>query len=442
MAKPSTAWRLVAPFMVVVVDEEMMLTLSQPELCHVTYIKSITFETPKDRKPSQSQSSSSAVVSSLKPFPPPTPNLIELPTCPVCLERMDDTTGLMTILCQHVFHCTCLQTWKGSGCPVCRATNPNLLGSSTDPSQEPLHPDNPYAQPFGQGISNLCSVCDCPDDLWICLICGNVGCGRYKEGHAKKHWQSTAHSFSLELETQHIWDYAGDMWVHRLIREKGEGKVVELPSRGRQSGGGENSTAQDEDVVPRAKLDNIGLEYTNLLNTQLETQRIYFEEKLSKLADKAAKSAAIAESAAAEAKEATRQSVLMQAEIKKLKEEIVPGLEKDLARERQRANKSTDLARSLGKSLQEEKVVSKGLMERVAHVNKELEGLKAQVDELKLEKADLEESNRDLTMFISGQEQLRKLEGEGQLEAGELEEGVVSLPEEKTKGKGKGRRKK
>jgi BRCA1-associated protein len=283
-------------------------------------------------------------------------------------------------------------------------------------------------------------MCDCPDDLWICLICGNVGCGRYKEGHAKKHWQTTAHSFSLELETQHIWDYAGDMWVHRLIREKGDGKVVELPSRGRPPG--RNSAAQDEDVVPRAKLDNIGLEYTNLLNTQLETQRIYFEEKLSKLADKAAKSAAIAESAAAEAKEATRQSVLMQTEIRKLKEELVPGLEKDLARERLRANKSTELARNLGKSLQEEKEVSKGLMERVAHVNKELEGLKTRVDELKLEKAELEESNRDLTMFISGQEQLKKLEGEGRIEAGELEAGVVSLPEEKTKGKGKGRRKK
>jgi BRCA1-associated protein len=36
----------------------------------------------------------------------------ELPTCPVCLERMDaNITGLLTILCQHTFHCYCLSKW-------------------------------------------------------------------------------------------------------------------------------------------------------------------------------------------------------------------------------------------------------------------------------------------------------------------------------------------
>lgn len=38
--------------------------------------------------------------------------LYELPTCPVCLERMDaSVTGLLTILCQHTFHCYCLSKW-------------------------------------------------------------------------------------------------------------------------------------------------------------------------------------------------------------------------------------------------------------------------------------------------------------------------------------------
>jgi hypothetical protein len=33
----------------------------------------------------------------------------ELPTCPVCLERLDSTvSGIMTILCNHTFHCSCL----------------------------------------------------------------------------------------------------------------------------------------------------------------------------------------------------------------------------------------------------------------------------------------------------------------------------------------------
>ncbi|CCJ31567.1 unnamed protein product [Pneumocystis jirovecii] len=58
---------------------------------------------------------------STKPVPPPTLRLRELPTCVVCLERMDaSVTGLLTILCQHTFHCQCLSKWGGNICPVCR----------------------------------------------------------------------------------------------------------------------------------------------------------------------------------------------------------------------------------------------------------------------------------------------------------------------------------
>ena len=133
----------------------------------------------------------------------------------------DEITGLLTILCQHVFHCACLQKWRGSGCPVCRHIQPSRSSTS----------------PFGlNGLPsrdiNLCHICDCSEDLWICLICGNVGCGRYKGGHAKEHYKETAHNYALEIETQYVWDYVEDVWVHRLIQTKGDGKLVELPSRG------------------------------------------------------------------------------------------------------------------------------------------------------------------------------------------------------------------
>jgi BRCA1-associated protein len=348
---------------------------------------------------------------------------------------MDDTTGLMTILCQHVFHCTCLQTWKGSGCPVCRATNPK-------PTQD-YDPDNPYSQPFGSGVANICNNCNCTDDLWICLICGNVGCGRYNGGHAKEHWKLTAHSFSLELETQHVWDYAGDMWVHRLIRDKGDGKIVELPrhsntNNDRQSG----AAAAQEDVVPRAKLDSIGMEYTHLLTSQLESQRIYFEEMVNKAADKAAKASAAAESASAQAAEALKQLASLREEHRVLKNETVPSLERELAREKNRAAKSAELARGLGKALQEEKEVSAGLMKRIEHLMVESEGTGKVVEQLRAENEELKEMNRDLTMFISGQEKLREMEKEGMVEQGELEDGTVGVAEGSGgRRKGKGRKK-
>src|SRR5450432_3243483 len=120
------------------------------------FIKSIVFQTPSEQAidsfPNSSHDPFTPMINesnvgaslALKPFPPPTPPLVELPTCPVCLERMDDTTGLLTILCQHVFHCACLSKWRGSGCPVCRHTQPQ-------PS---------LTQPFGTTASDLCRVCD------------------------------------------------------------------------------------------------------------------------------------------------------------------------------------------------------------------------------------------------------------------------------------------
>jgi len=62
------------------------------------------------------------------------------------------------------------------------------------------------------------------------LICGHVGCGRYKSGHSKDHWKESSHVYALELETQRVWDYVGDGYVHRLIQSKTDGKLVEVPS--------------------------------------------------------------------------------------------------------------------------------------------------------------------------------------------------------------------
>lgn len=399
---------------------------AQSQICHVVFVKSITFETPTQRKLSHNFTSLSASVgvsNSLRPFPPPTPNLVELPTCPVCLERMDDTNGLMTTPCSHIFHCTCLKNWKATTCPVCRFTLPQ---SETD------DPDNPSAQPFGSSGANMCTVCDCTDDLWICLICGYVGCGRYKKGHAKDHWKETAHCFSLEIETQHVWDYAGDMWVHRLIRDKGDGKVVELPSSSRP-----NQFREEEDVVPRAKLESIALEYTHLLQSQLESQRAYFEEMINKTVDKASKASAAAEDAAMQASSVTEKMALLEDKYETLTTETIPQLERELDRERKKARKSEDLARSLGKSLQEEKRMTEGLLKRVEHLTVDDEARAKQDEERLQEIAELKEMNRDLSMFISGQEKLKELENEGKIEEGDIEGGTASVPEKKTRRRGK-----
>lgn len=55
----------------------------------------------------------------------------------------------------------------------------------------------------------MAQVCGLDDHLWMCLVCGFMGCGRYHEAHAREHWQQTEHCYSLELKTQRVWDYVG-----------------------------------------------------------------------------------------------------------------------------------------------------------------------------------------------------------------------------------------
>ena len=59
-------------------------------------------------------------------------------------------------------------------------------------------------------MPSTCADCSAASSLWMCLICGHVGCGRYQDRHAWSHYVDSTHSYAMELETSRIWDYAGD----------------------------------------------------------------------------------------------------------------------------------------------------------------------------------------------------------------------------------------
>jgi len=48
------------------------------------------------------------------------------------------------------------------------------------------------------------------------------------EGHAYGHFKETSHTYSMELGSSRVWDYAGDNYVHRLVQNKADGKLVEV----------------------------------------------------------------------------------------------------------------------------------------------------------------------------------------------------------------------
>jgi len=237
----------------------------------------------------------------------------------------------------------------------------------------------------------------------------------------------------MDMTTQRVWDYSTDVYVHRIIQSKTDGKFVELTptSTPRTT---QSHDDDFDDYVPREKLDNIGLEYTHLLTSQLDSQRTYFEEILERAADKASTAASSAEAAALSASKTSSQLLTLQTSHTTLLTTTIPTLERDLARAARRAEKFESMARKLEKEWRDEKAMNESLMARIAHLGKELEGVRG-------ENAELEERNRDLGFFISGGERLRGL-GVGEEE---LREGTVSLPEgdgggKKGKGKKKGKK--
>lgn len=418
----------------------------ESEYCHVVFVKSINFETsdishqPKSYpdmnndpfKPKTQSSSTTDSTSSLsaplttKPFPPPTADLVELPTCPVCLERMDETTGLLTILCQHVFHCACLEKWRGSGCPVCRYTQNNSI------------PGRIRSTASSNDTENLCSVCGTDQNLWICLICGNVGCGRYDSAHAFAHYETTKHSFAMDIETQHVWDYAGDGYVHRLIQNKTDGKLVDLPAaRGSSSmvakrdvSGG--MAAFGADMVPREKMEAMGNEYAYLLTNQLESQRLYYEGQLERAVDKASTASAAAERAIAQLEALEEKFAGLQADYDNAKKGIL-ALERNIEKARKRNEKADEVGRKLDKDWREEKTINESLMERVKFLDAKVKEGEIKRDQLEVEKKELEEQNRDLTFFISGGD---KLKGMGEEAVG----GKIEVPVAEQGGGGKKRK--
>ncbi len=196
-------------------------------MCHVVFVKDVEYTAGPAPTPAGQTVRARLSKPALQSTPADTPRPQELPACPVCLERLDThISGIVTTVCNHTFHSACLSKWADSSCPVCRY------------AQE--QPDKPE-----------CHVCGTTDNLWICIICGYVGCGRrdpdlihharslvlthhalalrrYAAGHAVSHWRDTEHCYSLELDTQRVWDYLGDGYVHRLIASKTHGHLVEL----------------------------------------------------------------------------------------------------------------------------------------------------------------------------------------------------------------------
>jgi len=235
--------------------------------------------------------------------------------CAVCLESLSNTTMrssspsfhgyrtnqsdtrhvIFTTACTHSFHLDCFVKCQNAPCPLCRFDHSTLNDS----------------------LSSSCHACGSCHQIYICLVCGIVSCQAEDtltevnidptstwnhtllqqqhhhsnhpsldqdsnvSGHARMHYQQTLHAYALEVESQHVFDFAGNGYVHRLIQNKEDGKLVEvsdphyaLHERSRTPG---LSDEQQEEVM-HIKLERLAYRYQNMLRNFMDQQRHYYQD--------------------------------------------------------------------------------------------------------------------------------------------------------------------
>ena len=178
--------------------------------------------------------------------------LSQIPTCPLCLEKIETSnSGIETVL--DNFPCERWTNYKNL-CNVCNKLSPSVI----------------------QLLK--CEKCNIKSSLWCCLICGNIGCNRYQNGHAVTHFKETNHNYSLELESQRIWDYTLDKWVHRLILRQNS-TPINVDEEAKE----EKQLTEQEFYI---RMESIINEYNKVLSSQLEMQRKYYAKEMDNLEEK------------------------------------------------------------------------------------------------------------------------------------------------------------
>ncbi|KAJ1784795.1 hypothetical protein LPJ59_006279 [Coemansia sp. RSA 2399] len=350
----------------------------------------------------------------------------------------------------------------------------------------------------GAADASSCHVCGLTTDLWICLVCGTVGCGRYANAHAKAHFEQTLHPYSLELGSQRVWDYAGDGYVHRILQNMADRKVIALdayhseashsipegavsgtndgieaglPAANADAGACSTSRQHNEDYVDhncetrtiaargrasstggsfieaREKLEAVTKEYEALLTSQLESQRQHYEMQVARLQHQL-----LADPQRTAALSAKNQELMRRhAELESLHRDVQAKLnvqdasaaaaaeEERKAWDAERKRLEASATKWVRKSTEDVRLLADE-RELVRHLMENQKALKTQIAELNAGMRDLEDQVRDMSFFISTQQRIAEEVEKGESLEGASVVGVAPAPPPADDSRGKGSR--
>jgi BRCA1-associated protein len=281
-------------------------------------------------------------------------------------------------------------------------------------------------------------------------VCGNIGC----QEHAQQHYEEHQHTYALDMITQTVWDFAGDGYVHRLLMNLDDGKVVEhsLPPLSTSQADGAmgsadvpgNASGSDSFTAPDLydfarehsllagkgfkKSESAVHEFNVLLASQMTAQRAYFEEEARNLEESHKRELEELETKRAEATEATDGAKL---QLSNLIDEIAT-----LENERREmiagevvVRRQIQSLEALNKRFSDEQ---RKVEDRVADREEQRKAARQQRDR---EVEDLQQQIRDLELYV----QMRK-KCEGSVDSADIQGSHLLITESSSRGRGRGGR--
>lgn len=227
--------------------------------------------------------------------------------------------------------------------------------------------------------------------------------------------------------------------MHRLIQNKADGKLVELPSAAssmtmgsaRGDGGGPSAA----DALSAEKIEAIGIEYSYLLTSQLDSQRTFYEAQTTEMKEQVNQLKELVEKLSVDM-EANKARAREEEEARRRQDELrISEMEKNMSKAEKRAEKFAEVARTLEKELKGERAVSAGLLKNLAVAKERAEKAEQEKEGLKSKVVELEDQVRDIMFFVEARDKIEK--GDGVV--GEAAGGSLAVPPT-PKANGKGRK--
>lgn len=199
--------------------------------------------------------------------------------------------------------------------------------------------------------------------------------------------------------------------MHRLIQNKSDGKLVELPSVASSATVGVanregNLGPSQADALTAEKIEAIGIEYSYLLTSQLDSQRSYYEDQMAEMNKQIDEMKRMMNFLRQDMEHGRMERKEEDERRRKDEESRLAEVLQEKVKADQRSQKLTQLARKLEKDLKDERAVGEGLLQNLTKMREQAESAKKDRDEDQQKIRDLEDQLRDVMFFLEARDKI------------------------------------